>query len=454
MKRLNPVFCGGFLLALPLFSSHAHAQVCGFEDLKIHASDGGPDSRFGNAIAADGAIAIIGAPKDDGNGINYGAAYLFGISSGNQIRKLTATPGAGAAFFGSSVAIDGVQVVIGATNDRLPGGPSTGSAYLFSTILGSQLRRFDPNDGASGDRFGTSVAMNTSFVAVSSPDNGSTRGSVYIYDRGTGAQITKLISPDWANGDQAGTSIAIDGNTLVIGAPRLEVDPPNIFAAASIYDLSTMTQTAFIISPSVLKGSGFGAAVDISGGWMVFGAPLNDDDGPDAGAAYVYDAATGAFLRELVPSSSLTLNHSEFGSSVSIDGDRVIVGAPGMGAGSGEAFVFDLNTGDQIAELKASDPFINDAFGDAVMMSSFGILVGAGGEDDLGAQAGAAYRFDPNPASCPADLTNDCSLNFFDVSAFLSAFSANDPIADFTGDGSFNFFDVSAFLSAFSDGCP
>ena len=57
-------------------------------------------------------------------------------------------------------------------------------------------------------------------------------------------------------------------------------------------------------------------------------------------------------------------------------------------------------------------------------------------------------------ASCIADLTGDGSLNFFDVSAFLAAFAAQDPIADFSGDGSFNFFDVSAFLGAFAAGCP
>ena len=55
---------------------------------------------------------------------------------------------------------------------------------------------------------------------------------------------------------------------------------------------------------------------------------------------------------------------------------------------------------------------------------------------------------------CPADLTNDGVLNFFDVSAFLTAFSTMNPIADFTNDGVWNFFDVSAFLSAFSAGCP
>jgi len=59
-----------------------------------------------------------------------------------------------------------------------------------------------------------------------------------------------------------------------------------------------------------------------------------------------------------------------------------------------------------------------------------------------------------NAPPCPADLNGDGTLNFFDVSAFLSAFAAHDPVADFSGDGLFNFFDVSAFLSAFAAGCP
>jgi hypothetical protein len=55
---------------------------------------------------------------------------------------------------------------------------------------------------------------------------------------------------------------------------------------------------------------------------------------------------------------------------------------------------------------------------------------------------------------CEADLNGDGSLDFFDVSAFLGAFGANDPVADFNGDGSWDFFDVSAFLGAFNEGCP
>jgi len=55
---------------------------------------------------------------------------------------------------------------------------------------------------------------------------------------------------------------------------------------------------------------------------------------------------------------------------------------------------------------------------------------------------------------CLPDLNNDASLNFFDISIFLQAFSANDPIADFTNDGLINFFDVSTFMPVFGAGCP
>lgn len=57
-------------------------------------------------------------------------------------------------------------------------------------------------------------------------------------------------------------------------------------------------------------------------------------------------------------------------------------------------------------------------------------------------------------AGCPADLNNDGVLDFFDVSMFINAFSAQEPIADFDGNGMFDFFDVSAYLNAFNAGCP
>ncbi|HCT46385.1 MAG: hypothetical protein CMJ35_10980 [Phycisphaerae bacterium] len=60
-----------------------------------------------------------------------------------------------------------------------------------------------------------------------------------------------------------------------------------------------------------------------------------------------------------------------------------------------------------------------------------------------------------DPISCVADLNGDGELNFFDVSAFLTAFNGGDlEVADINGDGDLNFFDVSEFLTAFNAGCP
>ncbi len=101
------------------------------------------------------------------------------------------------------------------------------------------------------------------------------------------------------------------------------------------------------------------------------------------------------------------------------------------------------------------------AGGAAVLEGGSIILTGNTGQPVTGPMMGGGFSLtagftqgSTNPPACPADLTGDGILNFFDVSAFLAAYSAGLPDADFTGDGVFNFFDVSAFLAAYSSGCP
>ena len=62
--------------------------------------------------------------------------------------------------------------------------------------------------------------------------------------------------------------------------------------------------------------------------------------------------------------------------------------------------------------------------------------------------------FTINAQSCPADLTGDGIADFLDISAFLTAFTGNTPLADINGDGLYDFLDISAFLTAFGAGCP
>jgi hypothetical protein len=123
---------------------------------------------------------------------------------------------------------------------------------------------------------------------------------------------------------------------------------------------------------------------------------------------------------------------------------------------------------DGVQDILVSGWIVNDAFN----FLSNQVIGGIPGPDNIGLRdadedgvndldfntiAGDQFLNLTNPTivdTCAADITGDGSLNFFDISAFLSLFSAMDPQADFTGDGSFNFFDISAFLSAFSAGCP
>jgi len=86
--------------------------------------------------------------------------------------------------------------------------------------------------------------------------------------------------------------------------------------------------------------------------------------------------------------------------------------------------------------------------------SSTGAPVFPTGELTEAAVAWMDTNFPSPPRPCPADLTGNGTLNFFDISAFLTLFAANDPIADFNSDGTWNFFDISAFLEAFAAGCP
>ena len=121
----------------------------------------------------------------------------------------------------------------------------------------------------------------------------------------------------------------------------------------------------------------------------------------------------------------------------------------------------DLNDDNQLTidDSQIIEDFIND--NDGTILDADGKINGQVAILNFGFEFniadlngdGVIARDDIIISLCPADINGDGTLNFFDVSAFLSAFGMQDPVADFNGDGTFNFFDVSAFLSAFSAGC-
>ncbi len=424
--------------------------------IKLLPNDGAAEDEFGNSVAISGTTAIVGAWSDDENGIDSGSAYLFNTTTGQQIAKLLPDDGAAGDEFGVAVAISGSRAIVGAHG--YANGLFSGSAYLFDTVTGQQITKLLPSDSANYDYFGSSVAIGSTAAIVGArfdDDNGTSSGSAYLFDITSGQQIAKLIPNDGAEGDRFGVSVAISGNTAIVGAAYNDDNGINS-GSAYLFDTTTGQQIDKLLPDDGASGDAFGNSVAISGSFAVIGSTYADDNGPSSGSAYLFDTSSGQQIAKLLPLDGEA--GDQFGLFVAISGDTAVVGAHGNddnGTNSGSAYLFDTKTGQQIDKILPNDGDDEDEFGRSVAISGNMAFVGALNDDDHGTDSGAAYLFGLSiPEVCPADLTGDGTLNFFDVSAFLIAYQNTDPMADMNGDGHINFFDVSEFLIAFQDACP
>lgn len=208
------------------------------------------------------------------------------------------------------------------------------------------------------------------------------------------------------------------------------------------------------------------------------GAPVDmngysfDDDNAIAGSFDLSSFGTVA------PGESVVLTESEseaFRAAWGLDAQVKIIGELGVVTGS------NLGRNDQINLFDSSGNLVDRlSYGDENFDGSIRTRDASGqtcvdniGQDDVftwalsasGDQFGSfaastgelgtpgSYNA-PSCDPCPADFTGDGVLDFFDVSAFIAAFNAQNPVADLTDDGNFDFFDVSAFIGFYSAGCP
>ena len=181
----------------------------------------------------------------------------------------------------------------------------------------------------------------------------------------------------------------------------------------------------------------FGAEVAVSGNYGIVSASQNDDAGSNSGSAYVFRMDSGQQLFKLTASDAAA--GDAFGSSVAISGNLALVGASqddDSGANSGSAYLFDATTGNQFAKLTASDATAEDQFGTSVAISGNLALIGANGDG-----AGSAYLFDLNSRQPLFKLTAQDGYNGdqFGSSVSLTANRAiigapNDYIANYDYD--------------------
>jgi hypothetical protein len=220
---------------------------------------------FGVPIAIHNGLVAVGAIGDDDNGTNSGSAYLFDAATGTQTAKLLPNDGAPSDRFGRSIDIHNGLVAAGAPFDD-DDGDDSGSAYLFDAATGTQTAKLLRADPAAKDKFGHAVGIANGLVAVGTPydaDNGGASGSAYLFDAATRTQLAKLLPTDGASGDRFGRTLAID-NRLVAGGSWGDDDNGPASGSAHTFDVRCPgTQTADLNGDGVLDNADIGAFINL-----------------------------------------------------------------------------------------------------------------------------------------------------------------------------------------------
>jgi hypothetical protein len=220
---------------------------------KLTSSDGVDFDQFGIALAISGNLAIVGARFHDGAGDHAGAAYVFDLTTGQQLRKLSPSDARPFGGFGGSIDVSGNIAIIGAPDGPIGANGGAGAAYLYDITTGQMLRKLTASDGKTEEEFGWSVGIsgNTAIVGArftpgGGPigSGGGSVGSAYLFDVASGQELKKVAASDANPGTEPGTdggwfgqSIAINGTTAIVGARNAKTGSLDT-GAAYIFDVS------------------------------------------------------------------------------------------------------------------------------------------------------------------------------------------------------------------------
>ena len=340
-----------------------------------------------------------------------------------------------------SVAISGNTIVVGAVCHPgtsidcvagYSGGP--GAAYVFAESGGmwSQQQKLTASDGAPGDLFGESIAVDGSTVVVGAPHHevgpNARKGAAYVFVErgGMWGQQAELTASDGAGNDKFGWSVAVSGSTVVVGAPHHEVGPNASEGAAYVFVESggIWSQQAELTASDGAADDKFGWSVAVSGSAAVVGAYLKTvGSNTQQGAAYVFVESGEMWSQQAELTASDGAAGDWFGYSVAVSGGTAVVGSPGRVsfvrfskyAGAAYVFVQSGTTWSQQAKLIASDGAGTDNFGNSVAVdenTSTAVVGALNHKVGHAADGGAAYMFVQSGAtwSQQAELTaSDCS---------------------------------------------
>ncbi len=392
------------------FQSPSLVSPPGYLEQKIFNQNGEANAWFGYSVAISGNTAIVGAPMETvGTNVAQGTAYVYvrqGRTWSPQAR-LVASQGEANDNFGFSVALDGDTALIGVIADTVNGNARQGSAILFtrSGSVWSEGQMLVAADGAPQDHFGASVALQGANAVVGATDSNGLRGAAYFYN-GSGAawlEDGKVTDSDGLPGDRLGWSVTLSGDIALIGAPYADLNfTDRGLVVVARYQEGWMYDTQ-LASAVGQNQDNYGASVAISGNVAAIGVP-----GDDVGSNFqqgsvdlweIQDSGAWVYVQTITASDGIASDY--FGTSLALDGNRLLVGAPWHTVGStaflGAAYIFTPSPAvvwEERGELSSSDGAPYDYFGGSVALSGASLLAGAYLADiDVNSDQGAAYIF-------------------------------------------------------------
>jgi FG-GAP repeat protein len=334
-------------------------------------------------------------------------------------QMLVPNDGAAGDGFGGAVAIQGNTIVVGASGvdvrEVVGGRPVTradaGAVYVFVQRGGAWLQeqKLLASDRSTNALFGTSVALQGDTVAVGAMGDENGRGSAYVFTRSgqVWTEQQKLVANDRIPpcppppAQQCdfpffvfGRSMALAGDTLVVGSPRNGLELPTPPGAAYVFVRSNgmWTQRQKLVASDDGDTNGFGNAFSLSGDTLTVAAP---GDHQERGAVYVFVRNTfGAWNEQQKVTASDGLTGDLFGLALALNGRALLVGAAGNDVqpnnNQGSAYVFELSDGVWIQRQKliASDGVAGDGIGFSVAIRANQLFVGT----HLDTVAGNAFQ--------------------------------------------------------------
>jgi hypothetical protein len=336
---------------------------------KLTADDAESGERFGHRVALSGNTAVITAPRDDdgvddGTGFRAGSAYVF-VRSGtvwSQQVKLRADDFSDGDEFGSSAAALGDVVVIGARFEDT-NGVDAGAAYVFARngTVWTQEAKVIATDGSAGDLFGTSAALAGDLLLIGAhrhDGSGEDSGAAYVFERNLydepcvetetydpWCERAVLTADDGAAGDIFGYAVALHDSTALIGAPG--GGSGTYPGSAYVFGKSAgvWTQLDKLTANDGFVDDGYAYSVGLTGQTALIAADNDDDNGLETGSTYIFIRSATGWKQQSKLYASESVDW--FGAGVAYRGDTAAIGALDIfdpaGLGSAHIFEFDFD---------------------------------------------------------------------------------------------------------------